>query len=888
MADKQQLPHNPPLPKLYARAAKIVKALLGDQPTVSLMNWIGYFHNVDQTILRANSITYPSKNCLIPQKDIIVPRAGKTLLGASFTANKNWPIVGHKERFATMGGKVVEIRVTKSDDPGLGDIIEVLYPNPLTGVLQWYTITEGMVNGSQNPFLPGLHEYYFDDWLDTNLDPSLSLNVSRLIWTNGNNQIYSWVGAIAEVVNVTQTAVGTFLSVDNQKLFLSSQSGTFQVGEVVTCSSGTGASFYISAISGGFITMILVNLGSGSNPFPIGGTITGGISGATGIIGQAYTKPILKTWGQLGFYDPSSNFSYIIINGTRYQFFAPVSPLPVECVAANAYAFPDIQFAPTTPTVHVGDVVFSHPRADGYTIPPYFTPNSSTGLDTEFNFINTQIPNQPFDVCKNYKGFMFYGNWTTRVVLQANQFGKDAVIEVTFVNAVLDNFMIPSTSQYLYSEAVSSGVPYVTHLYVIQIVSVATPNQYLVLKDGIVSHGGNIPVGGIINIDPEFPSLTGIFDTQTGHGLNDTWTVTITPKVSFAWTDFFYSLNTRNPGEGYRYLLTSNFWAMEVQEGDLYVNTQFGDWSYITITDSVNSTDQSASEILSITPLKQASVSKVIYPYMLCHMDNDLVFVTTDKTIDMIGRRAFLELPQIGYLSQPVELDFQAASFTNGSMKYWQKRLHITSPKELTMMVYDNKTGNKYWQPPQDYAENGILSIIDDTTLISHSNLRNQSFILFDGQDGDDGIEYTVVAVTPANAYGARWGTKMTSKSFLEGYMTGKPPLMSTVYKEINGEGGIFPHKVQPIFVPIITRAPIGSGSLASHQLGSDKPTNAMRYWREIWPQQDPLLQYYFLALGISCTCKDHSYSVLSMGVNYVAGNLGNNPYIPQKVISEQ
>lgn len=882
--DVKKIPQPPKLPNLHAKAAQISKAILGDQPTASLSGWLGYFHYVDQTLLRANCLTFPSKNCLIPQKDKIVPRDGKTLLGQPYTADQDWPIVGRKERFATMGGKVVEVRVTKTNSVQLGDIIEVLYPNPLTGILQWYTITEGSATSSQNPFLPGLHEYYFDDWLDTDLDPALSLNVSRLIWTNGNNQIYSWVGAIAEIVAVTTLLdTGyTYLSVDTQRLALSSQTGTFQIGEKVNCASGTGGFFYISAINGSFLTMILVNLGSGSNPFPIGGTVTGVTSGATGVIGTPFTKPILKTWGQLGFYDPSSNFANFIANGIAYTFISTGSPTPLGALPSNKYNSPDINFGPTSPAIHVGDVVLSHPRADGNNIPTYYTPNAPSGLSTTYNFINMNIPNIPFDICKNYKGYMAYGNWVTRAVYQSNAFAKDADIEIVYINAILDDLRIPSTSEYIDA----GNYPYIAHTYVVTIISVVGPDQYSITIDGVVSASGAIPVGGIINLNANFPALTAVFLDRTGHTLGDTWTIQVTPEVSFAWTDFFYSLPTRIPGEGYIYNLPSNFWTMEVQEGDLYVNTQYGDWFFITTTLSVTTTG-SASETISITPLKQASVSKVIYPYMIGHLDNDLVFVTTDKTIDMIGRRQFLELPQIGYLSQPVEADFKALSFKNGSIKYWQKILYITSPVEEVMMVYDNKAGNKYWQPPQDFAENGILSIVDDM-LISHSNLRNQSFILFNGED-ENGDSYTVIMRTPANAYGSRWGTKITNKSFLEGYITNKPPLVATAYIEIDGAARIIPHDVEPILIPQKTRAPHGQGSLGSHQLGSDKPTNALQYFREIASKPyNPIVQWYFLALELSCTCKNHSYSILSMGVNYVPGNLGNNPYIPKQIISDQ
>jgi hypothetical protein len=313
----------------------------------------------------------------------------------------------------------------------------------------------------------------------------------------------------------------------------------------------------------------------------------------------------------------------------------------------------------------------------------------------------------------------------------------------------------------------------------------------------------------------------------------------------------------------------------------MYVNDQYGNWGFITTTLAADL----LTETLSYTPLKQTSSSKVLYPYLVTHMENALIYVTSDYNVDMIERKAFVELPQIGYISQAVDNDFKRLSFLNGSMEYVNKQLYITSPNDNEMMVYDNKDGTKYWQPPQEYSENGILSIVDNV-LISHSNLRNQTFNLFTGDD-DDGSAYTVGMRTPANPCGNRWGYKSSNKSFIEGYYAGKLKLVHSLYLGVNGASRIIPHNVQPVSDKTLDNGSLGTSNLGTQSLGSGTFPAGLIHFNEVNADFDPIMQYYFIAHDLLCTSKKHSYEVLSMGVNFVAGNLGNNDLIPEEIISK-
>lgn len=354
-----------------------------------------------------------------------------------------------------------------------------------------------------------------------------------------------------------------------------------------------------------------------------------------------------------------------------------------------------------------------------------------------------------------------------------------------------------------------------------------------------------------------------------GHTVGDFWDVTATPAITRAWDNFYYNLPIRRPGEGYIYQLPSNFWTQDTQEDSLYINSSYGEWS---VVQTILSADLQ-SETVVLTPLKQAGANKVLYPYLTGHNNDLLVYINTSYQLDTLGRLPLIEKPQTGYLSDPVKLDFLVSSFIGGRIKYMNKRLHITSPKEGVMHVYDDF--KKYWQPLKSFPEMGILTVIG-TELACHSNIRNQTFTLFTNASGDNGQEYSVTMRTPYHAPNGIWSSTYSNQSMTTGYITGAPPLIHTFIEGVNGCAGIFPHLIQPIVCKAPDRSPFGEGPFGSHPFGSDLDAGGS-YFNEIYKAYAPVLQYYLCAIDISCTTTSHTYSILNMGMNGMLSGTGNN-----------
>lgn len=999
-AAKQQYP--------YRVTVKLRSAFsLGDTPSVPSEKypWIGYYNFMDQTRLPDNCLTYPSQNCFIPFKDQVVPRLGNQLLGQPYT--NDWPIIGHKERFTNLGGIETEVRVTQSSDANLKDIIEVLYPNPGTGVLQWYQITQNV-----NPLTAGIHRYYMDDWFDTNLNPGLSLNLPRLIWVNGLNQIFSWTGGIAPIVSVnTNTSISTTPGITWESLgFVAPLSsgfinyingtGTFIVGDIITGLS-SGATGKVTAVDSASLTLTdIVGI------FSVNESITGSSSGATGTVGS-YIAPSTQSSGN------------ITVNGVLYTITGGWDT--------------DTLTLSNTSGILANDVAFSQIQVDSAPI--------------------------PFDVCSNNQNYMFYGSWKSRSLYMSNQFSNSATQEITAVQANQNDLVlgltpftgmgnhvyrvtidsvnpnnnsqeyIPGTgslndgtfntagynaggitpniykvamlgdlslvasitsgifsigdtvtgatsmaqgvvittynngTNQVYGIRMITGFGFVfgenvtgsssTHVNVVVqslwqnwiqysknniVINIDTGSgsmpiaalntNIITLSDGLTIQFANFQGHGIgdvfqltINtagydtfqyqVDGGAPietmqpitagdtiflqnDVTLSFVSQTGHTIGDYWEISVNQAITDAWSNFYYTLNGiptsttftntpsggRRPGEGYIFQLSANFWAMAPQESEMYVNTQYGKWAYISVTLSSNLQE----ETVTLTPLKQAAISKVIFPYMIGYMDNDLIFVTENKKLDIIGRMVFIQLPQIDNLSQPVENDFNSASFENGSVNYWNKTLFITSPNDNKMFCYDEHPENKYWQPPQAIPENGILSTYGNS-LISHSGIRNQTNTLFTATNGDNGTDYTVIARKPAYAFGSRWEVKDSNMSFVEGYVTGNPPMKFAAYLDLITTVSVS-HILEPVISPVPTKAAFGEGSFGSHSFGSDIYQPNPHFY-EIYEQFRPILSYRFAALEMSCTTTNHSYSWLDWDLNVITSALNNQDLKSKEIISQ-
>jgi len=772
---------------------------------------------------------------------------------------EDWYIIGHKERYTNDGGITMEVRVTRTDDPSLRDIIEVLLRNPVTNKYEWYQVTE-----NANPLEQGnAPRYYMDEFFNTNLLQAINRRNNKLVWVNGTRNIFTWSGGVN---NITEITNDIYIKGEIGKSWVSK--GFSLIPGLTVASQGQETKYIIVngrkyKIEENGYDLGLIDI---VDEFQDGETITGGTSGATAKIATVFGKSLLV-------YDTSGTFEAkeTITGGTSG------ATAKIATVFKSTGIETDTIFISNTNDINVNDIALAR-------ITP---PNSDEVYEQDVITLDDSYPN--IDFCRQNKNYMFYGSFNSKQLFMSNNFNRTAIEELKD-NSSVGNYgilILPATPDFTGSTKM---------IFTVTITDGGTDLGYYNFSwnytyGGVIFNGGSnvrITKNSQITLNTPYGYLSIIF-TSDAYGLGDSWTITASPAIGDAqykgdvttppaWANFYYDL-PRVPGQGYVWNLPATFYTMSPQEDNMYVGDKYGKWGYI---ETILGEDL-ASEKINWVPLKQTAASKPIFPYMIGYMENYIVYVTENKTLDFIGRKEFLELPQIDYLSQDIAYDFEDCSFEQGSIEYLNKMLYITSPKNNKMLVYDNRNGNKFWQPPQEYIENAILSIVDNL-LISHSNILNQTFTLFNGKD-DAGAEYQVIMRTGFSTGDlGRWKNKYTNNTFLEGYVEGNPKLIGTVLRAPNDPTGIS-HVVQPVITDLNPdTSPLGRSDLGFHSLGGDK-SNDGRYFQEIYEKYAPILNYYFIAFQVACTSKSHTYSILSVGANMASAPTGNNNLVGDKTI---
>lgn len=894
--------------------------VLGDQPNndfpvlpITVMG--GYQRKTDSTKMPYNTFTYPSQNCIIPNSDKIVPRGDSLRQGQEYTGN--FPIVGHAKKFRNLAGDEMEVRMWKSGG-AKGDVVEVLYTNPLTNETKYWQITENV-----NTLTLGVNDrYYTAEWQDTNLG-GISLNLKRLIWVDGTNTVKSWTGGIAPIVSITSTSITI-------------PTGTTWIGNgfVDPADGGTG----VIIVNGVAYTGL-----SGWNTNTLNVASTTGISANdvafakveqdTTTVALDNVNATVKNYAIYGNEDKGNFFMSNAFNRISTQMTTRVQAVQNDLVIPSTANFTGtgshvyrITIDSVNPQINEQSFL---PGGSGTLNDAVYNTASYSGTSGVTNTYNIVVLGDFTIIVDGLLAGAMVGQTVSGatsnaegVIVAVSTFAGNNVLGIRLLtpNGFVNGETITSTmgNTALIQSSPSNGtrfqnwIQYLKNGNVINLsagsltpstapVVYLTSNTPITLSDGLtivfennfghaigdsftlkINRGtydtfawqvdGGTAVTGVPITGGTQSLSDGVeisFTNKTGHTLGDFWDITADQQVTRAWANFYYGL-PRKPGEGYVGNLPSNFWAICAQEGVTYINCSHGEWQYIE-------TELSAdllTETVNIVPLKQSSSNKMLYPYMVTNSDNDIIFLNERRAVCSIGRKELIELPQISNISDLVKLDLLEMDFLLGSMEYWDAKLWINAPRSGKMMVYDNAPETKYWQFPQFIPENGILSVVGDQ-LISHSSIRNvtNEIMLPYRGDGDNSSSFTTRVRSAFNAYDDRWNLKAYTATFIEGRMAGLSHFYYDVVTSNENNINTQSHIVVPKFSRTTNRASIGSAELGAHPLGSDIPEDTPIF-REIF-LCDPT-RFYYAALDLSCAGLGQDWEIYSLGINAFDPDLNN------------
>lgn len=253
------------------------------------------------------------------------------------------------------------------------------------------------------------------------------------------------------------------------------------------------------------------------------------------------------------------------------------------------------------------------------------------------------------------------------------------------------------------------------------------------------------------------------------------------------YTDYTSS-TPRQTGEGASLILDDNIVAFQPQEQYMYVSAGKDLWYNVNF-ELQTSTVGVTYEQVNAMPLKTGRQQGTKSQAFTSHMKNNIITVTNEPTIDMIGRMEnYYGTPQTMNISDSIKLDVDRYDFTNGSIFYWRYYILVAVPVEGLVLLYNLATNS--WESPQTLPVSRFYIV--DGNLYGHSYQTSESYQLFTGYadrvyPGFAGHPIDAIARFSYQNYGSRFDYKSATMLYVEGYINANTTLECTLTYEIDG-----------------------------------------------------------------------------------------------------
>jgi hypothetical protein len=798
-------------------------------------NFIGYENFRDITNQDPRAISAGSLNVFIPDGDKVEPRAGMDYFGAASTTpdpvapDAYWtlPLRIHSkyDDFINVQGVRVPLRVWYSGNTTQGDVVEAYLPVggviPDGGVTNstpkaWYQISSN--TGDQSA-----HRYYWAEWWD-----QVELQ-SRVVFTFGKNFISSWSGGFAPIVSITGTTITTDTTWA-EKGFIDSPEGSPTIiinGEPYSITSGDYSTDTITVADTTGITAGDIAFQSFEQESPLSNTIFDVCS----MIGnQVY----YLDWRQRNVY----------ISWNRNQ---TASTTITDSAILADLNYSGVYNGSSRQTISV--------KIDGIIEPPIRTFSPFTAGNSDVIVFSGTHTGPDRDI------------YRVEIVGAGPSYPVEIYLNGALVTSTLITTLIATpfdAGNGIFISAVSNNNIAVGDAWTYEIGGEDTYTWYI---DGVLQASGVGVTTDIVN-----SGVTYSFTYPSGHALGDSWLIINQQTITRGWSDFTYDNPNRLPGQGFTLLLDSNGWTMTPQESSMLINAQAGHYYEAVLTLSADL----LSESVTVERLKSEPQNKILYPYLIGYIKNQIASISQDKTYDVLGRQKFLQLQQTKSISDKVRIDFETADWEDADILYFKRKIYFCLPKINRIFVYDDY--KRYWHSPQSFGRKiSLLSVIDDT-LVGHSYEKNESYELYTGMNDLGLFPISTKIVFPYMNFGQRYGQKQMTFVAFEGYITGNPQIEWTLNAGLGGcegqENGIIAPQNTPAGLCLPTdTASLGLSSLGFHGLGNS-PSDVPPHFYYIKPFGN--MVFFMRNIELTCNSLEQRWAITSCGTDVQMSNINS------------
>lgn len=241
----------------------------------------------------------------------------------------------------------------------------------------------------------------------------------------------------------------------------------------------------------------------------------------------------------------------------------------------------------------------------------------------------------------------------------------------------------------------------------------------------------NTPASGYTN------DFIRVLNNQAFIGSAAQRTVRVSKNTSI--TDYTFS-TPRTQGEGATLTLDGEITGLGALQEHMAI---FAGKDLIYRTDFVLLDSTGLKETLGVKKLKTGKNQGAFSQDFVAEVGNGLAYLGNDKKLYLLEDIGNVENPFLQDVSDPIKTDFDAATFTNGCMRFHGQRLILTAPADGNMWILETRKdaqGNlkRFWQPPQLFPFRQLS--VYQGNLHGHSSTTVESFQLFTGLNDDNNI----------------------------------------------------------------------------------------------------------------------------------------------------
>lgn len=279
----------------------------------------------------------------------------------------------------------------------------------------------------------------------------------------------------------------------------------------------------------------------------------------------------------------------------------------------------------------------------------------------------------------------------------------------------------------------------------------------------------------------------------------------------------------RQTGEGATLILDDNVVAFKPQESYMYVSCGLDIWYNVNF-ELQSSTVGVSYEQVNAELLKNGRQQGALSQAAVSHMKNNIIVITNEPTIDMIGRMEnYFETPQTKNISDSIKNDIDLYDFTDASIFYWRYYILVAVPAEGLVLMFNLSTNS--WESPQILPVSRFYIV--DGELYGHNYNTFESYHLFTGYadrvyNGFAGFPIEFNAVFSYQNYDMRAVLKKANALYLEGYISTNTTLNTTITYELDGCATTKTFQINGSDKQVVCIAEI-QGSLGKNSLGEIK-----------------------------------------------------------------